>query len=124
MRVTRGTRSVSGWFVAGTHYLVEAHSLELTLPPEPGSTDALLTPLSANLHGLPPVLLVVAGTDPLLDDSLMFAARAAHDRVPVELRVTADRRALRSEVVPAAVPFLNRWSQTPVPAAGGSGQAG
>jgi acetyl esterase/lipase len=91
---------------------------------EPGSTDALLTPLSANLHGLPPVLLVVAGTDPLLDDSLMFAARAAHDRVPVELRVTADRRALRSEVVPAAVAFLNRWSQTPVPVAGGAVEAG
>jgi epsilon-lactone hydrolase len=74
---------------------------------EPGSTDALLTPLSANLHGLPPIQLLVAGTDPLLDDSLAFSARAAHDRVQVELRVVSDRAALRTEVVPAASTFLD-----------------
>jgi epsilon-lactone hydrolase len=59
-------------------------------------TDAELNPLYANLHGLPPVGLMVAGTDPLLDDSLAFAARAARDRVMVDLRVTPDLAGLRT----------------------------
>lgn len=70
---------------------------------------AVPTPLGANLHGLPPTQLLVAGTDPLLDDSLTFAARAAHDRVPVDLRVTADRASLRTEAVPAMADFVARW---------------
>jgi monoterpene epsilon-lactone hydrolase len=79
-----------------------------------------LNPITANLHGLPPTQLIVAGTDPLLDDSLAFAARAAHDRVPVELRVTADREALRVEAVPAAAEFLGRWpSPVAAPSIGG-----
>lgn len=83
---------------------------------DPQSSDAMLTPLTANLHGLPPTQLLVAATDPLLDDSLAFSHRAAHDRVPVDLRVTPDREALHHEVVPAAVPFLRRWL-APTPAA-------
>lgn len=59
-------------------------------------TDAELNPLYANLHGLPPVGLMVAGTDPLLDDSLAFAARAARDRVMVDLRVTPDLAGVRT----------------------------
>jgi monoterpene epsilon-lactone hydrolase len=63
------------------------------LPP----TGAELNPLYANLHGLPPIGLLVAGTDPLLDDSLAFAARAARDRVTVDLRVSPDLAGLRAD---------------------------
>ena len=71
-------------------------------------TNPLLSPLYANLHGLPPVQLQVAGTDPLLDDSLSFAARAARSGVTVDLRVACDAAALRSGVADAANDFLTR----------------
>jgi monoterpene epsilon-lactone hydrolase len=87
--------------------------------PSPAGIE--LDPVGANLHGLPPVQLLVAATDPVLDDSLAFAARAAHDRVPVELRVSADREALHTEVVPAAAQFVERWHAAL--AAGGSAPA-
>jgi monoterpene epsilon-lactone hydrolase len=47
--------------------------------------DPLVSPLHGNLHGLPPIQLLTAGTDPLLDDSLAFAARAARSSVAVEI---------------------------------------
>ena len=50
-------------------------------------TNPLLSPLYGNLHGLPPIQLLVAGNDPLLDDSLAFASRAARSGVAVDLRV-------------------------------------
>jgi monoterpene epsilon-lactone hydrolase len=75
----------------------------------PRPTGVELDPVGANLHGLPPVQLLVAATDPVLDDSLAFATRAAHDRVPVELRVSADRESLHAEAVPAAAQFVERW---------------
>ena len=50
-------------------------------------TNPLLSPLYGNLHGLPPIQLLAAGNDPLLDDSLAFAARAARSGVTVDLRV-------------------------------------
>ena len=57
-------------------------------------TDPYLSPLYANLHGLTPVRIAVAGTDPLLDDSLAFAARAARSGVEVDLRVWPDATGL------------------------------
>lgn len=53
-------------------------------------TDPRVNALYANLHGLAPMQLLVASIDPLLDDSLSFAVRAAHDRVPVDVRVLPD----------------------------------
>ena len=50
-------------------------------------TNPLLSPLYGNLHGLPPIQLLVAGNDPLLDDSLALASRAARSGVTVDLRV-------------------------------------
>ena len=50
-------------------------------------TNPLLSPLYGNLHGLPPIQLLAAGNDPLLDDSLAFAGRAARSGVTVDLRV-------------------------------------
>jgi acetyl esterase/lipase len=57
-------------------------------------TDPYISPLYANLHGLAPVSLVVDGTDPLLDDSLAFATRAARSGVMVDLRVWPDATGL------------------------------
>ena len=69
-------------------------------------TDPLLSPLFANLHGLPPVQLLVAGTDPLLDDSLAFAARAARSGVTVNLQVRPDAAALRTTALPQMAAFI------------------
>jgi epsilon-lactone hydrolase len=71
-------------------------------------TNPLVSPLYANLHGLPPVQLQVAGTDPLLDDSLSFAARAARSGVAVELRVAPDATGLGAAMVQTAAEFIAR----------------
>lgn len=73
---------------------------------DPHTVDAQLAPLAANLHGLPAIQVLVAATDPLLDDSLGWVARAAHDRVPVELRVWVDLDGLFRESVHTVVQFL------------------
>ena len=75
-------------------------------------TNPLLSPLHANLHGLPPVQLLVAGTDPLLDDSLGFAARAARSGVTVDLRVREDAERLRPEAVAAMAGFIRAWTRS------------
>jgi len=69
-------------------------------------TDPYLSPLYANLHGLTPVQLLVAGTDPLLDDSLAFAARAARSGVAVDLRVWPDTTSLDAATAPAMADFI------------------
>jgi acetyl esterase/lipase len=71
-------------------------------------TDPLLSPLYANLYGLPPLQLLVAGTDPLLDDSLGFAVRAARSHVPVDLRVLPDT--LSGESLSAISDFIRGWA--------------
>jgi acetyl esterase/lipase len=72
-------------------------------------TDPLLSPLRANLHGLPPVLLLAAGTDLLLDDSVAFAARAARSGVTVDLRVRPDAASLNAQALPAMAEFVETW---------------
>ena len=69
-------------------------------------TDPFVSPLHANFHGLPPVQLLTAGTDPFLDDSLAFAARAAHSSVSVDLRVHPDATTLHTETLPAMSAFI------------------
>jgi monoterpene epsilon-lactone hydrolase len=69
--------------------------------------DPLLSPLFGNLHGLPPIQLLAAGTDPLLDDSLSFAARAARSGVTVDLRIHADADDLHGESVSAMAAFMS-----------------
>ena len=73
-------------------------------------TDPLLSPMHANLHGLPPIQLVAAGTDPLLDDSLGFAARAARSGVTVDLRVQPDAASLRAGTIMAVADFIQAWT--------------
>jgi monoterpene epsilon-lactone hydrolase len=50
--------------------------------------DPLLSPVFADLRGLPPLLVVVGSNEILLDDSLRLAARAAADEVEIRLEVT------------------------------------
>ncbi len=69
-------------------------------------TDPSLSPLLGNLHGLPPVQLQTAGTDPVLDDSLGFATRAARSGVEVHLHIRRDAAELRAGLVPVAAAFL------------------
>ena len=69
-------------------------------------TDPLLSPLHANLHGLPPIQLLAAGNDVLLDDSLAFATRAARSGVTVDLRVRSDEAGLRAGLAPAMAAFI------------------
>ena len=73
-------------------------------------TNPLLSPLLANLHGLPPIQLLVAGTDPLLDDSVEFANRAARSGVTVDLHVRPDAAALRAEALTAMAAFIRAGS--------------
>lgn len=78
-------------------------------------TDARISPLYANLHGLSPVQLLVAGTDPLLDDSLAFAMRASRSRVAVDLQVWPDAAGLHAKAVEAMADFI-RTSHPEAPA--------
>ncbi|WP_276314590.1 alpha/beta hydrolase fold domain-containing protein [Streptomyces sp. AcE210] len=48
-----------------------------------------VSPLFADLAGLPPARIVVGTEDPLLDDSLFLAARWQAAGAPVELGVVA-----------------------------------
>jgi acetyl esterase/lipase len=52
--------------------------------------DPSISPLYADLTGLPPALFTVGTADPLLDDSLFMAARWAAAGCDAELRVYAD----------------------------------
>ncbi|GGV28741.1 hypothetical protein GCM10010182_59600 [Actinomadura cremea] len=72
--------------------------------------DPLVSPLFGNVHGLPPIRLLVAGNDPLLDDSLAFAARAARSGVTVDLQVRSDAAALQRAAVPETAAFIAAWS--------------
>ncbi|MFF7755932.1 alpha/beta hydrolase fold domain-containing protein [Streptomyces sp. NPDC007971] len=50
--------------------------------------DPLISPVFANLRGLPPLLIQAGSNELLLDDAVRLAARAAADDVPVTLQVT------------------------------------
>lgn len=50
--------------------------------------DGLISPVHADLTGLPPVLIQAGSHEYLLDDAIRLAARAAADHVPVTLDVT------------------------------------
>ncbi|ANP51352.1 acetyl esterase/lipase [Streptomyces griseochromogenes] len=50
--------------------------------------DPLISPVFANLRGLPALLIQAGSNELLLDDAVRLAARAAADDVPVTLEVT------------------------------------
>ena len=81
-----GTYDLSGRTPAGRRiedeYFLEAyvgHVADRTVPD--------VSPVFADLHGLPPVLLTVGRADVLLEDNLAMAARLAAAGVDVDLRV-------------------------------------
>jgi acetyl esterase/lipase len=51
--------------------------------------DPLISPVFADLRGLPPLLIQAGSNELLLDDAVRLAGRAAADDVPVTLEVTA-----------------------------------
>lgn len=51
------------------------------------ATDPLVSPVVADLHGLPPLFLQVSGAERVLDDSLTLADRAVRSGVEVVLEV-------------------------------------
>jgi epsilon-lactone hydrolase len=107
--VTMQSRSL--WLNTGVDFSLDVTTLRRRVAEYAGDiplTDAVLNPVYANLHGLPPVALLVAATDPLLDDSLAFASRAARDRVTVDLRVTPDLASARAEARAFAAAFVDR----------------
>src|SRR5205823_4202933 len=58
-----------------------------------GTEDAgnpLISPINADLHGFPPLLIDVGRDEVLLDDSLQVAEHARAANVPVELTVWDD----------------------------------
>lgn len=63
--------------------------LDAFVPDRARRADPDVSPLHADLAGLPPALLTVGTLDPLLDDSLFLATRLAAARVPAELALYA-----------------------------------
>ena len=52
-------------------------------------TAPLISPLFADLHGLPPLLIQAGSHEVLLDDAIRLAARAASADLTVSLEITA-----------------------------------
>ena len=50
--------------------------------------DPLISPVFADLQGLPPLLIQAGSNELLLDDAVRLAGRAAADDIPVTLEVT------------------------------------
>ena len=81
--------------------------------------DPLASPLSGDLAGLPPQLIVVGGAEALLDDSLRFARKAALAGVDVTVRIGA---AMQHSIPSTQASFPSRTSRSPR-SANGSGDA-
>ena len=90
----------------------------------PGMSDAErrdpdVSPLFADLSGLPSCLVSVGTFDHLLDDSLFFATRLAAAESPVELAVYPDSphgfMALPSEMAKTHATRLNSWISSLLP---------
>lgn len=78
------TRTPAGRLIADEYFL-EAYA-----GAAPDRTDPDLSPIYADLTGLPPVLMVVGEADVLLQDNLAMAARLSAAGVDVDLRVYPD----------------------------------
>ena len=90
----------------------------------PGMTDAErrdpdVSPLFADLSGLPPCLVSVGAFDHLADDSLFFAVRLAAAESPVELAVYPDSphgfQVFPSEITKAHLNRMDTWIASLMP---------
>ena len=73
---TKDISTLGSWNIWGEYYV--------------GTNDPRhpwISPVYADLHGLPPVFIMVGGHEILLDDALSFAEKARAAGVPVTLRV-------------------------------------
>ena len=81
-----------------------------------------ISPLHADLAGLPPTLVSVGELDHLLDDSLFLAPRLASAGVDVELQVYPDSphgyQALPTRMAAASVERTSAWIERVLGSAG------
>ena len=113
----RGTPSIFG--NGGNPDVLDPPRLQFMIESfTPGMSDAErrdpdISPLFADLSGLPSCLVSVGTYDHLLDDSLFFAARLAAAESPVELAVYPDSphgfMAFPSEMAKAHTARLDTW---------------
>jgi acetyl esterase len=81
-----GTYDLSGRTPAGRR-IADEYFLEAYAGTAPDRTDPDLSPVYADLTGLPPILMVVGEADILLDDNVRMAERLSEAGVAVDLRV-------------------------------------
>lgn len=108
-------------FNAAADRTIDADTLRIRAAAYTGSAppaDPALSPLHANLHGLPPLQLHASGTELLLDDTLSFATRAAHSGVAVDVRIYEDASAQGLRQLTATVDFLRLWCERFSPTGG------
>ena len=94
----------------GFQFMIESFTPGMS---ETERRDPDVSPLFADLSGLPPCLVTVGTYDHLLDDSLFFAVRLAAAESPVELAVYPDSphgfMFLPTEMTKAHAARLNAW---------------
>ena len=81
-----GTYDLSAQTAAG-RLIADEYFLEAYGGDAPDRTDPDLSPIYADLGGLPPILMVVGDADVLLEDNLAMAARLSAAGVDLDLRV-------------------------------------
>ena len=81
-----GTYDLSARTPAG-RLIADEYFLEAYAGPAEDRTDPDVSPIYADVTGLPPVLVVVGADDVLLEDNLAMAARLAAAGVDVDLRL-------------------------------------
>ena len=119
----RGTPSIFG--NGGNPDILDPPGLQIMIESfTPGMTDAErrdpdVSPLFADLSGLPPCLVTVGAFDHLADDSLFFAVRMAAAESPVELAVYPDSphgfMVFPSEMTKAHSKRLDAWIASLLP---------
>ena len=119
----RGTPSIFG--NGGNPDVLDPPGLQVMIESfTPGMSDAErrdpdVSPLFADLSGLPPCLVSVGTFDHLLDDSLFFATRLAAAESPVELAVYPDSphgfMVFPSEMTKAHTKRLDTWIASLLP---------
>ncbi|MFD4669055.1 alpha/beta hydrolase fold domain-containing protein [Lentzea sp. NPDC058450] len=86
-----GTYDLSGQTPAGRK-IADEYFIEAYAGSAPDRTHPDLSPVYADLRGLPPLLIVVGDQDVLLDDNLALAARAIAAGGQVDLKVYPESR--------------------------------
>jgi monoterpene epsilon-lactone hydrolase len=63
------------------------HDWALAYTDESNLTNPLVSPVYADFHGFPPLLIQVGSNEILLDDSILLAEKAKADGVQVDLKI-------------------------------------